>query len=100
MTNAGLPPQCIYYDANLCRKDSEKQGGYCTVDAAAMRAGTGSGQYCLALSQTQSIALCIYQSRESCNADAARQGGACYYDPKRASGGPDPFAYSAGPAGP
>src|SRR4051812_37607188 len=73
MTNAGLPPQCIYYDANLCRKDSEKQGEWCTVQAAAMKTASGSGQYCLALSQLHSIALCNYQSRESCDAEAARQ---------------------------
>ena len=90
-----VPPQCIYYDANDCRKQAVRQGGTCSANAAELHVTTNLGQYCMVTSQR--VSLCIYLDRGTCEADAARQHGACVSSPGVApSGAPDPFSATAG----
>jgi hypothetical protein len=88
-------PQCIYYDADSCRKEAGRQGGYCSANPNEVRVSTNLGQYCVVTSQQ--VSLCLYLDRESCESAAARQHGACVASPGTApSGAPDPFAANGG----
>jgi hypothetical protein len=81
-------PQCIYYDANSCRKEAQRQGGLCSANAKEVRLTPNIGQYCVVTSQR--VSLCTYLDRTSCTAEAVRQHGACTYAPQVApSGAPD-----------
>jgi hypothetical protein len=93
-----VPPQCMYYDANLCRNDAAKQGGWCSPNPGSTLTGTGSGQYCVVTSQGAST--CAFLDRVTCDSEAARQHGVCYHDEARATGAPDPYAASGGPYAP
>lgn len=94
MSLLGAGPQCIYYDAGQCQRDSAKQGATCITnpEGRVASAATGSGQYCLSLSSGAN--LCTYYNYESCNADAAKQNGACWFDASKATGVPNPYAIS------
>jgi hypothetical protein len=90
-----VPPQCIYYDADSCRKEANRQGGICSANGQELHVSTNVGQYCLVTSQQ--VSLCIYLDRGTCDADAARQHGACVSSPGVApSGAPDPFSATGG----
>ena len=92
LSTLGIAPQCLYYDADICRRDALKQGGSCEPNPEETRVGYGSGQYCLVISQGAS--LCSYFDRDSCEIDARRQHGACYFDTQKATGAPDPSTSS------
>jgi len=95
MNLLGGAPQCIYYDAGECQKDSAKQGATCLPKPESGRtqsAGSGSGQYCLALSSGATI--CSYYDFASCNRDAAKQNGACFHDAQKSYGVTNPYAVS------
>ena len=94
LANLAVPPQCIYYDANLCRSDATKQGGWCAPNPDQTYAGTGSGKYCVVTSQ--GAAVCAYLDRDTCDLQATHQHGVCYHDEAKATGAPDPYAYSGG----
>jgi hypothetical protein len=86
-----IAPQCIYYDANQCRRDANRQGGICSANPREIRDTPNVGQYCLLTSER--VSLCVYSDRASCDADAARQNAACTYATgRRPSGAPDPYA--------
>jgi hypothetical protein len=90
-----VPPQCIYYDADSCRREAIRQGGVCSANAKELRVSTNVGQYCVVTSQQ--VSLCIYLDRTSCDAAAASQHGACVSSPGVApSGAPDPYSSTAG----
>jgi hypothetical protein len=90
-----VPPQCIYYDANSCRREALRQGGICSANAQELRVSTNVGQYCVVTSQQ--VSLCIYLDRGSCDRAAESQNGACVSSPGVApSGAPDPFAQYGG----
>ena len=91
----GVPPQCIYVDPSLCQRDAGKQGGTCDPQAGPGFMAIGSGRYCL--STTPGVATCGYYNYEACNDEARRLKGACYFDPSKASGAPNPYAFSNGP---
>lgn len=93
-----VPPQCMSYDANLCRNDAAKQGGWCSPNPGSTLAGTGSGQDRVVTSQGAST--CAFLDRVTCDFEAARQHGVCYHDEARATGAPDPYAASGGPYAP
>src|SRR5258708_39893953 len=67
----GLKPQCIYYDAQSCRKEANRQGAICSANTKEVRLTANVGQYCLVTSQL--VSLCIYSDRGTCTADAERQ---------------------------
>jgi hypothetical protein len=90
-----LQPICIYYDADSCRNEANRQGAVCSVNTQEVQLTSNVGQYCLVTSQGAS--LCVYSDRGSCTADAARAHGACTNSPIVApSGAPDPYAAIGG----
>jgi hypothetical protein len=95
LSSPAIPPQCMYYDADLCSKDSAKQGGYCVPNPAELHAGVGSGQYCMVTSQ--GVTECNFLDRVSCATEALRQHGACFHDEQRTVGVPDPYASYSNP---
>ena len=95
LQSEAIPPQCIYFNADTCRRDANRQGGYCGTNPDEVHVVTNIGQYCVTTSQI--VSLCVYLDRTSCEAEAARQHGACTTSPGRApSGAPDPFAANVG----
>jgi hypothetical protein len=94
MSVLGMQPQCIYQDADNCRRDSLRQGGTCVPNPDETRLGYGSGQYCMMTAQGASV--CAYLEFASCDLDARRQHGTCYFDAQRATGAPNPYAVSNG----
>jgi hypothetical protein len=83
-----VEPQCIYYDADSCRKEAQRQGGLCSANAKEVKLTPNVGQYCVVTSQR--VSQCTYLDRTSCTAEAIRQHGACTYAPRVApSGAPD-----------
>lgn len=85
-----VPPQCMYYDAAQCQRESVRQGGSCVANPKEFRVDANIGQYCVVT--TQRASLCIYLDRRTCEIDANAQHGACIYAPQRAaSGAPDPY---------
>ena len=90
-----VPPQCIYYDADSCRRVANKQGGVCSANPKELRVSTNLGQYCVVTSQQ--VSLCIYLDRGTCETAAVQQHGACVSSPGVApSGAPDPFSPTGG----
>lgn len=90
-----LPPQCIYFDPQVCRKDADRQGGTCEVNGSEVRVSINVGQYCVVTSQL--VSLCIYSDRGTCTAEAERQHAACTKAPFVApSAAPDPYAAIGG----
>jgi len=95
ISSQALSPICIYYDANSCQLEANRQGGVCTTNPSEVRLTKNVGQYCLVTSQL--VSLCIYSDRGTCAADAARQHGACVNAPGVApSAAPDPYAAIGG----
>ena len=94
--NESVPPQCIYYDANSCRKEAIRQGGICSANPRELHVSINIGKYCLVTSGQ--VSLCVYLDRAHCDADAARQNGACVSAPAGAPGvgAPDPFSTTGG----
>lgn len=85
-----VPPQCMYYDANECAQDAQKQGGLCTPNPAEVKVSAGIGHYCLMTSSGASS--CIYADIQNCEADAQRQQAACVQAPNAPeTPGADPF---------
>jgi hypothetical protein len=76
-----VPPQCIYYDAALCQKDADHQGGLCAVNGSEVTVSPGLGHYCLLTSTL--VSSCIYADRANCERDARVQHGACIDAPER-----------------
>lgn len=90
-----VPPQCIYYDADSCRREAGRQGGVCSANPQEVRVSTNIGQFCVMTSQQ--VSLCIYLDRGTCEIAAAHQHGACVSSPGVApSGAPDPFSPTEG----
>jgi hypothetical protein len=93
--NVGVPPRCIYYDADSCRKEANREGGVCSANPNEVHVSTNIGQYCVMTSQQ--VSFCIYLDRASCDRAATEQHGACVSSPGIApSGAPDPFAANVG----
>ena len=85
-----LPPQCIYYDADLCRKEAARQDAICAANNQ-LQLSTNVGQYCVVTSS--GVSLCQYTDRGTCTHDATRLHGACTSARGVApSGAPDPYA--------
>ena len=76
-----VPPQCMYYDAALCQRDANHQGGLCTVNSREVTIPAGLGHFCLLTSGLASS--CIYADRADCEQDALVQHGACVDAPAR-----------------
>jgi hypothetical protein len=90
-----VPPQCIYYDADSCRREAGRQGGVCSANPQEVRVSSNIGQFCVMTSQQ--VSLCIYLDRGTCEIAAAHQHGACVSSPGVApSGAPDPFSPTMG----
>lgn len=90
-----VPPQCIYFDADSCRKEAGRQGGVCSANPQEVRVSSNIGQFCVMTSQQ--VSLCIYLDRGTCEIAAAHQHGACVSSPGVApSGAPDPFSSTLG----
>ena len=90
-----LSPQCIYYDADNCRREAYRQGATCSANKEEVHLTTNVGQYCLVTSQQ--VSLCIYSDRGTCSADAEKQHGTCTNAPTIApSAAPDPYAAIGG----
>jgi len=93
--NQALSPQCMYYDANQCRLDAQRQGAICSANPKEVRLTRGVGQYCVVTSEL--VSLCVYGDREPCEADARRQNGTCTNAPQIAPvGAPDPYSAIGG----
>jgi hypothetical protein len=91
LTSEALTPICIYYDANSCQQEANRQGATCSVNSAELHLATNVGQFCLVTSAGASE--CIYSDRITCANDAVRQHGVCANAPEVApSAAPDPFA--------
>ena len=79
-----IPPQCIYFDANTCRRDATQQQGFCVVNPEEVSVTPGGGDYCLVTSTKASS--CVFQDINACTREAARQGAVCVEAPPRAVG--------------
>jgi hypothetical protein len=91
ITSQILPPQCIYYDAQQCRQEAQRQGATCATNATELRLTDGPGQFCVVTSGHYSV--CAYLDRPSCEAEAIRQHGACAASTNHvAVGAPDPYS--------
>jgi hypothetical protein len=86
-----LPPQCIYYDAQQCNKEAQRQGAVCGTNPADVKLTDGPGQFCVVTSGRFSV--CAYLDRPTCEQEAARQHGTCAVSSRHVSvGSPDPFS--------
>jgi hypothetical protein len=87
-----IAPQCIYYDAQQCQRDAQRQDGYCGVNEAELKLSPGPGKYCVVTSAQ--VSVCAYVDRDTCTREAARQNGTCADAPPRrtAAGAPDPYS--------
>lgn len=96
LETATVPPQCIYYDANNCRKEAIHQGGGCVVNPAEIAVRPGTGEFCIAASN--GATTCDYSDLQNCARDANRQGAVCVEAPPGAAGNvPDPYRYLTEP---
>jgi hypothetical protein len=93
--NQAMSPYCIYYDADSCQREANRQGATCSVNTNEVALVPNVGQYCLVTSQGAS--LCIYSDRGTCAIDAERQHASCTNAPIVApSAAPDPYAAIGG----
>jgi hypothetical protein len=73
----GLPPQCIYADVALCRREALKTtNSVCSVNTAEVRLPTTpAGRFCLVVNGP--VVQCMYPDRRTCDAEAALRSGIC-----------------------
>jgi len=91
ITNQVLKPLCIYYDAQQCAREANRQNATCQANPAELPLRRSVGQYCVVTSGQ--ISKCTYFDRQTCDQDAARLQGACTNAPTRiGSGTPDPYS--------
>jgi len=86
-----LKPQCIYYDAQQCAREANRQNATCSANASELPLSRNVGQYCVVTSSR--ISNCTYFDRHTCDRDASRLQGTCTVAPTRTgSGAPDPYS--------
>lgn len=76
VVQTGIPPRCLYVDANACRAEANREGAECTGNAQELNLPTSlNGAFCVAYSSL--AALCAFPDRGSCDVEAARTQGVC-----------------------
>lgn len=75
VAGAGIAPQCLYDDADVCIKAADPPNTYCSVNQDAILNYSGNSRYC-AVSSNQAVE-CIYIDRNQCNEEAQRRRGIC-----------------------
>lgn len=92
MQTQSIPPQCIYFDASNCRRDAQRQQGFCVVNPQEVTLAPGTGAYCLIGSG--GAASCDFQDIRDCSREAAHQNAVCVQAPPQAAGNiPNPYQY-------
>jgi len=74
-----VPPQCVYFDANDCRREADHQHGFCVANPQEVGLTPSVGAYCVVTSGQASA--CDYQDASACSREATRQGGICVASP-------------------
>ena len=74
----GIAPECIYYDADQCRRRANELKAICLANPAEFHLVTGNERYCLVGGDR--AALCIYADRQTCEAEAVHAGQALCLD--------------------
>lgn len=85
-----ISPQCIYYDAQQCQRDAQRQNGECAANPSELRLTQGSGEYCVVTSTQASS--CVYADQPSCTVEAVGHKGVCVPASTRPARQPDPFS--------
>lgn len=75
VAGAGLSPQCIYDDAQVCMRAADPPNTSCSVNPDAALSYSGNNRYCT-VSSNQAV-LCIYTDRNQCNDEASRRREIC-----------------------
>lgn len=73
----GMPSECYYDDANLCRERASEVSGLCKINPGEIELPSGYGNYCLVASG--GIISCIYQDFDSCERVAINNNGICTF---------------------
>ncbi|WP_428484018.1 hypothetical protein [Rhodopila sp.] len=95
ISNQVIAPLCIYYDAQECQQEANRQGAECSANPTELRLTRGVGQYCVVTSGQ--VSVCAYADNRTCALDAARQHGACVIAPQIAPAAtPDPYSTTVG----
>ncbi len=92
-----VPPQCIYFDVNDCRREASHQQAACVINPQEASLTPSGGAYCVVTSGLASS--CDYQDASACFREAVHQGGICVSAPA-APAGNTPNPYQSRPAGP
>ncbi len=71
---AGVPPQCLYTDAAICRSDAQRQKGVCGVNLKEISPPPGQ-RFC-SVSNGPAIE-CLFADRRSCDTAATGRKGVC-----------------------
>ncbi len=85
----GVPPECLYFDTNECKKRANELSGVCTVNPADFVLSKGDGRFCLVNSMR--LSQCIYPDRATCDNAAGTANGICV-DNTKVGVQPNPFA--------
>ena len=75
LVTQNVPPQCIYFDPNDCRREADHQRGLCEVNPQEVALTPGIGTYCVVTASQ--VSLCEYQDYTTCVRAATREGGIC-----------------------
>jgi hypothetical protein len=85
------PPICIYYDAQNCAQEAQRQNAECTTNPAEFRLSESHGEYCVVTSGGASV--CAYADYQTCAREASRQQGTCSQArPNQPARQPNPFS--------
>lgn len=71
----GVPPQCYYYDAAQCQRESFRLLGICTANPDEFVVLSGTAAYCVV--NSNHYALCAYSDRATCEKQAYSSGEVC-----------------------
>ncbi len=75
VSSHGLTSECLYYDADQCRRRAQESSGLCSVNRAEVKFPRGAGTVCLI--GIGGIAECIYPDVEACEKTAKKNKAIC-----------------------
>ncbi|NCC22337.1 MAG: DUF3551 domain-containing protein [Alphaproteobacteria bacterium] len=74
--SAGALRECLYHDITQCKEAAARRGGFCTVNAAAVKTPQYAGAFCLMDSGMKPE--CHFPDGETCNQAARARNGVCF----------------------
>lgn len=86
----GVPSECWYYDARLCKEEAFKRSGRCSANLQEISLPKEGQPVCILGSGL--VPICSYRSMDDCNNQAANRNAVCFQKAD-SDDMPDPYRF-------